>query len=254
MYIFFLKKNLTFNKVEDYLMSSPIEIYRNPKVWNESVWMFLYCIGSTCPTNPTKKDVKMYNLFIHYFYTVLPCSICKSYFEKFLEKNSIATAVQKNRLLPFMIRLRNYVMKHYGETEKVTIRDIENDLSTKCFQQTKPMTIKNPKIWGNHAWLFLHCSSFNYPKFPTETEKKNYHEFLKTLHRVLPCKLCRRHLQEYMEVTPIEPFLQKRESYIKYIIALHNHVNEKFNKKQRITLKQAKESIYQNCLEQYQKK
>lgn len=235
-------------------MSVHVEIYKNPKVWNDSVWMFLYCVGSTSPKNPSKKDVKNYNLFIKYFYQVIPCSICKSYFEKFLQKNSITTALQQNRLLHFMIRLRNYVMKHYEETEKLTVRDIKNDLSSKCFQEAKPMTIKNPKIWGNHAWLFLHCSSFNYPKNPTETDKKNYHEFLKTLHHVLPCKLCRQHLKEYMEIHPIEPFLIKREHYIKYIISLHNHVNEKFNKKQKITLKQAKESIYQNCLEQFEKK
>ena len=42
-----------------------------------------------------------------------------------------------------------------------------------------------------HGCSYIVLVSIN-PKFPTETEKKNYHEFLKTLHRVLPCKLCRR--------------------------------------------------------------
>lgn len=228
--------------------------YKNPKVWNEAAWMFLYCIGSTCPKSPTKKDIKNYETFIDFFNRIIPCSTCKSYFEKFLKKNKISIAMKQNRLLHFMLRLRNYVMKHYNKSSKLTIRDVKNELSSKCFQETEPMTIKNPKIWGNHAWFFLHCSSFNYPQFPTEEDKNNYHTFLKTLQHVLPCKLCRQHLKEYMEQNSIEPFLNKRNNYIKFIIRLHNHVNEKFNKKQRITLKQAKESIYQNCFEQFQKK
>ena len=230
------------------------EIYKNPKVWNEAVWLFLFCVGSTSPKNPTKKNLKNYQVFIDSFYKVIPCSICKSYFQDFLKKNKVTIALQQNRLLHFMLRMRNYVMKKYGESTTLTLREIKNDLSSKCFQETKPMTVKNPKIWGNHAWFFLHCSSFNYPKHPTDTDKHNYHEFLKSLQYVLPCKLCRQHLKEYMETNPIEPYLSKREMYVKYIIKLHNHVNEKFNRKQKITLKKAKESIYQNCFEQFEKK
>lgn len=254
MYFFFKKKKSTQIVKIDNPFSFMKNIYKNPSVWNESVWMFLYCVGSTCPSKPTQKDLKYYKLFIDNFYHVIPCDICKHYFKTFLDKNNICNSIKQNRLLHFMIRLRNDVMKNYEESDKVKISDVRKDLSTKCFQETKPMTIKNPKIWGNHAWLFLHCSSFNYPKQPTIDDKKHYHDFLISLQHVLPCKLCRNHLKEYMEKNPIDEFLNNRNLYIKYVIQLHNHVNEQYNKKQRITFRQAKQSILQNCFEQFEKK
>ena len=38
----------------------------------------------------------------------------------------------------------------------------------------------NPKIWGPHAWIFLHSITLNYPENPTpELKKNNIKDFLK---------------------------------------------------------------------------
>ena len=33
-----------------------------------------------------------------------------------------------------------------------------------------------PKIWGEHAWIFLHTITLNYPEEPTFSDKYNYQE------------------------------------------------------------------------------
>ena len=49
----------------------------------------------------------------------------------------------------------------------------------------------NPKIWGPHAWIFLHSVSFSYPDDPTEEDKKEYKKFFESLQYVLPCDTCK---------------------------------------------------------------
>ena len=114
--------------------------------------------------------------------------------------------------------------------------------------------MKNPKLWGNSTWFFLHCSSFNYQKNPTKKDKKYYKLFLISLQYTLPCEFCRKHLTEYMKENPVDCFLENKRKYIHYIIQLHNHVNKKFKNKTKITLKQAKKNILENCFYQYEKK
>ena len=36
----------------------------------------------------------------------------------------------------------------------------------------------NPKIWGPHAWVFLHTITLNFPENPTPEQKKYYKDFL----------------------------------------------------------------------------
>lgn len=230
-------------------------IYKNPLVWNDSIWMFLYCSGFAYPKQPTRNDKKYFKLLMDCLYYVLPCDMCKVYFQDFLKKNPIKPKLEKQSLLlNYIIRLRNSIMKHYDINNKITLKEVKNDLTSKCLQEIKPMTMKNPKLWGNSTWFFLHCASFNYPQNPTEDDKKYYKLFLIALQHTLPCKLCRQHLKEYMETHLIDEHLEKPITYIKYIINLHNHVNHKFNNKNKITFKKAKELILENCFYQYEKK
>ena len=49
-------------------------------------------------------------------------------------------------------------------------------------------------VWGPSLWHTLHTISFNYPKRPTSSEKKNYKKFIMDLKYVLPCGKCRKNL------------------------------------------------------------
>ena len=84
--------------------------------------------------------------------------------------------------------------------------------------------------WGPSAWLFLHSVSFQYPEDPTDQDKNNYKIFFESLQNILPCPNCREHYQKNIQENPMN--LESRESLIKWVIELHNIVNQKNSKKE----------------------
>ena len=48
----------------------------------------------------------------------------------------------------------------------------------------------NPKIWGSHAWIFIHSIAYSYPENPSKDEKNAIIYFLWSLQHILPCKTC----------------------------------------------------------------
>jgi hypothetical protein len=89
----------------------------------------------------------------------------------------------------------------------------------------------NPKIWGPHAWIFLHSITFNYPINPSNTEKKQYYNFFISLKNILPCDKCRLHYIQNLNKYPLtNNILSSKENLIKWLIKIHNEVNKKNGK------------------------
>jgi len=88
----------------------------------------------------------------------------------------------------------------------------------------------NPKFWGPHAWIFLHSITFNYPKEPTENDKKIYVSFFKDLGNIIPCEKCAYHYRRHLEEYPIEEALETRETMVQWLISIHNEVNKELGK------------------------
>ena len=88
----------------------------------------------------------------------------------------------------------------------------------------------NPEVWGPSFWFVLHTISINYPENPTYVEKRNHHDFFKSMQFVLPCNICRTHYSQFFKKYPVEPFLENKESLVKWVIMIHNQVNKKQNK------------------------
>ena len=57
----------------------------------------------------------------------------------------------------------------------------------------------NPKIWGKHAWIFLHSITLAYPNCPTDEEKNNTKNFFISLENILPCYECRRNYKKHLK-------------------------------------------------------
>lgn len=84
-----------------------------------------------------------------------------------------------------------------------------------------------PDVWGPHAWKFLHYVSLSYPNNPTEEEKTKYKHFFELLSVVLPCSVCANHFAENYKKMPLtDEILNDREKVIKWVIDIHNVVNE----------------------------
>jgi hypothetical protein len=88
-----------------------------------------------------------------------------------------------------------------------------------------------PDVWGPHAWKFLHYVSLGYPSNPTPEQKQKYKQFFELLRDVLPCSLCANHYAENYKNHPLtDEILSDREKLIKWVIDVHNIVNEMKNK------------------------
>lgn len=86
--------------------------------------------------------------------------------------------------------------------------------------------------WGPALWRFLHASSFAYPDEPDSLRKLQMLEFLKSVGRVLPCKTCRDHYNEYVGEHLDEQAVSGKAALIEWVVALHNCVNRRTGKKE----------------------
>jgi hypothetical protein len=88
----------------------------------------------------------------------------------------------------------------------------------------------DPKIWGPPYWFFLHTMALNYPDHPNGVIKKKYYEFFKNLPEFLPSHSSR--LRKLMETYPIAPYLDSRDSLVKWVHLIHNKINKQLDKPQ----------------------
>jgi len=97
-------------------------------------------------------------------------------------------------------------------------------------------------VWGPSLWHFLHTMSFNYPIEPTNEQKKYYMNFILSLKNILPCKYCRINLTKNFKVVPLKMSSMKdRESFSRYIYALHEHINKMLGKKSNLSYEDVRE-------------
>jgi hypothetical protein len=101
-------------------------------------------------------------------------------------------------------------------------------------------------VWGPSLWHFLHTMSFNYPIKPTNLDKKNYFNYIKSLEHILPCRYCRENFKKNMKKTNFSMKKMKdRTTFSKYIFDLHNHINNMLHKKSSISYEQVR-NRYEN--------
>jgi FAD-linked sulfhydryl oxidase len=99
------------------------------------------------------------------------------------------------------------------------------------------MSRPDPKIWGPHFWFFIHSVAMTYPKTPNDVTKKKYYEFIQNLHLFLPEEKISSSFKNLLADYPITPYLDNRESFVRWVWFIHNKINEKLEKPQ-ITLEQ----------------
>ena len=89
-----------------------------------------------------------------------------------------------------------------------------------------------PSIWGPHGWKFLHYVSLGYPSNPTEEDKKNYKNFYNSLQHILPCAKCDHNYSHNLIKYPIDNHLSSRDSLVRWVIDIHNQVNNETGKRE----------------------
>lgn len=89
----------------------------------------------------------------------------------------------------------------------------------------------HPEIWGPSGWIFLHTITFNYPINPTPEQKMKHKELFENLAYTLPCARCAQHYSQNLKKYPLDKALETRDTFIHWLIDIHNEVNKKNNKK-----------------------
>lgn len=92
------------------------------------------------------------------------------------------------------------------------------------------MTYLDPNIWGPHYWFFLHTISMTYPIRPNALTKKKYYEFIQNLPLFIPVEKISTEFSKLIDQYPITPYLDNRESLIRWMHFIHNKINQKLEK------------------------
>jgi len=76
----------------------------------------------------------------------------------------------------------------------------------------------------------MHFVSLGYPDKPSQEDKKQYREFYESLQHILPCGTCAQNYKLNLQETPIDDSLGSRDTLIKWVIDIHNKVNQETGK------------------------
>ena len=89
----------------------------------------------------------------------------------------------------------------------------------------------DPKVWGPHYWFFLHTLAIIYPNHPNEITKKKYYDFIcNLLPLFIPNEKISKEFTLLINEYPIYPYLDNKDSFIKWIHFLQNKINDKLEK------------------------
>ena len=94
------------------------------------------------------------------------------------------------------------------------------------------MTYLDPKIWGPHYWFFIHTAAMTYPIRPNAVTKKKYYEFIQNLPLFIPVESISGEFSKLIDKYPVTPYLDNRESLIRWTHFIHNKINQKLEKPQ----------------------
>jgi FAD-linked sulfhydryl oxidase len=107
------------------------------------------------------------------------------------------------------------------------------------------MTYLDPKVWGPHYWFFLHTISITYPHHPNAVTKKKYYDLIQNLHVFLPVEKIATEFSKLLEQYPVTPYLDNRESFVRWTWFVHNKINEKLEKP-KISMEDFYKRYYEN--------
>ena len=94
------------------------------------------------------------------------------------------------------------------------------------------MTNLEPKVWGPHYWFFLHTIAMSYPIYPNAVTKKKYYEFIQNIPLFIPIDKIASDFSKLLDQYPVQPYLDNRESLIRWLWFIHNKINKKLEKPQ----------------------
>jgi hypothetical protein len=95
--------------------------------------------------------------------------------------------------------------------------------------------VYDPDIWGPHYWFFLFTIAQTYPKTPNAVTKRKYYDFVMNMPLFIPDPEIGNRFANMLDKYPVTPYLDSRDSFIKWVHFIHNKINYMLGKEE-ITL------------------
>ena len=105
--------------------------------------------------------------------------------------------------------------------------------------------VLNPDIWGKNYWFFLYTVALCYPLNPNDVTKKKYYDFIHNFPLFIPITDMGNNFSQFLDRYPVTPYLDSRESFIKWIHFIHNKINV-FLGKPEMSYYEAMNNYYEN--------
>jgi len=83
----------------------------------------------------------------------------------------------------------------------------------------------DPHVWGPHYWFFLHTVAHTYPLVPNAVTKRKYYDLIQNMPLFLPDPEMGNRFSTLLDLYPVSPYLDSRDSFIRWVNFIHNKVN-----------------------------
>ena len=103
----------------------------------------------------------------------------------------------------------------------------------------------NPDVWGPHYWFFMHTIAFSYPNTPNSVTKRKYYDLIQNFPLFIPISEIGNHFSHLLDKYPVTPYLDNRESFIRWVHFIHNKLNAHLGKEE-ISLYESIDRYYMN--------
>jgi hypothetical protein len=81
------------------------------------------------------------------------------------------------------------------------------------------------KIWGPHYWFVLMTAAVNYPDHVNDIVRKKYYDFIQNFSMLIPDPEMSAEFDRMIDKYPVRPYLDSRESFIRWVHFIHNRYN-----------------------------
>lgn len=107
----------------------------------------------------------------------------------------------------------------------------------------------DPTVWGPYYWFVLFSIAISYPTNPNDVIKKKYYDFFHNLPLFIPHIENGDNFSKLLDKYPITPYLDSRDSLMKWVNFIHNRINLQLGKNE-LSLSEAVEEYYKHYLPQ----
>jgi hypothetical protein len=101
----------------------------------------------------------------------------------------------------------------------------------------------DPEVWGPHYWFVIMTMAVNYPEHANGVTRKKYYDFIQNLPLFMPNYAIGNRFSALLDKYPVTPYLDSRESFLRWVHFIHNKVNAEL-RKDDLSLTQALNAYY----------